>query len=225
MTQWETIHDHSSHISPVRPARIKDYSTDRGNGIFEAVSKSYIPTASNMSQHHIFVKPTNKHKSTLMRLAVHFLLLSIPVFLFWQYYAQNMTVNTHRLHHVKRTIQSQVTQPFLNAQQASIDMARHFIYTPSRIIHDHYKQTISPIITSNELIIKHYWLLWKQDYDAYVNSKMDYTSTEIILDQSVKKTAEWIREYIQTPREGMRKKDADEKAQQIVKSIVRTTNG
>lgn len=35
MTQWETIHDRSSHISPVRLVQTKNYSTERGNGIFE----------------------------------------------------------------------------------------------------------------------------------------------------------------------------------------------
>lgn len=156
-----------------------------------------------------------------MKLVARLVLLCIPVLLFLGFYAQDTTLYTQQLYRVKRTIQYQVTQSFSSTQKAWIDMARHSVYTPSRIIYDHYKQIISPIITSNEKIIKQHWLLWKKEYEAYVYSKMDYISTEIILDQKVKKTAEWIREYIHPPRGGMPKKDADEKAQEIVKSISR----
>jgi hypothetical protein len=35
MTQWETIYDSSSHISQVRLVPPKNYSVERGNGIFD----------------------------------------------------------------------------------------------------------------------------------------------------------------------------------------------
>lgn len=160
-------------------------------------------------------------------------ILCLPAFLFWQCYTQedsichhvDTTVYTHKMEHVKRTIQSQVTRPFSNAQQVWVGMARHSVYTPSRIIQDYYQTNISPIIAPKWKYIRSYLQLWKREYNAYMNQKMDYTTTDTIIEEKVKKTAEWIREYVHPnkllPRMGMRKEDADEKAQEIIRSIHR----
>ncbi|GAA5795220.1 hypothetical protein HPULCUR_000574 [Helicostylum pulchrum] len=47
MSQWETIQDRSSHISPTKLSSPKNYSTKRGKDIFDAVLKSSISTTSN----------------------------------------------------------------------------------------------------------------------------------------------------------------------------------
>jgi hypothetical protein len=39
MTEWETIFDKSSHISPVKLVPPKNYSVERGDGIFEGTKK------------------------------------------------------------------------------------------------------------------------------------------------------------------------------------------
>lgn len=42
MTDWETIQDHSAHISPARRTPLKNHSTERGKDIFDGKTKIYI---------------------------------------------------------------------------------------------------------------------------------------------------------------------------------------
>lgn len=172
----------------------------------------------------------------MLKLTLILIILCLPVLLFWQCYTQensicqrvDTTLYTQGIYHVKRTIHSQVTQTLASKAQVWVDLAHHSVYTPSRIIQEHYQKTISPILNSRVERIKNYWLLFKREYNAYVNQRMEYTTEETIIEEKVKKTAKWILEYIDqtnlATKTGMKKEDAKEKAQEIIKSITQETN-
>ncbi|KAI7888527.1 uncharacterized protein EV154DRAFT_604724 [Mucor mucedo] len=212
MSHWETIQDRSSQVSPARLVYTRNYPSEHDDGIYEAVSKSYIPTthhdgaekvAESRKSKKLFVTyvmpDEEKSTSILLRLALGLLLLSFPIFLLWQCYSLvqdicsrvDTTLLAHKIQHIQRVFESQVTRSISHAQVCA-EIIRQSFHDSSHIIQERYKEFISPIMTSNVILIQQHFRLLRRECHAYVSDKVDWAAAEAI----TKKTADWIQKYI-----------------------------
>lgn len=225
MAHWETIQDRSSYISQVRLVPPKNHSVERGNGIFEAVSKSSISittTKSYISHTHHAKNSKSLFKSMPLKLLLLVFVLTTTTSLYWQCSRPGSETNTicsrvnnslNMQHFWNKASLHQsyvrVTQPLIiklnnayhwidtaDAIQRLGNSAEPLMHLPQKIAQEYVKPFW-------ELVIK-YTNLWRQQLDDYVeygNPAVDRPVAEVdsvdtMVEEKIKKTARRILEYI-----------------------------
>ncbi|GAA5814707.1 hypothetical protein MFLAVUS_008206 [Mucor flavus] len=208
MSQWETIQDHSSHISPARLSLPKNHSTKRGKDIFDAVLKSSISiTSNNMTN-----QPVERQSKFTVKSESNACIRVDTT-----YYIQQIQ-NTPSL------ITSHVTQPFVsNIRTVWTDLTRdEIVYTPLRIMHSYYKTVVLPMLKYTKECLHVCYTFITNELDGYVNPKLapEMNIKDYQVEEKIKKTARAILDYMDlTQRTGMQQEEAREKAREIIKSL------
>lgn len=206
MAHWETIQDRSSYISQVRLVPPKNHSVERGNGIFEAVSKSSISittTKSYISHTHHAKNSKSLFKSMPLKLLLLVFVLTTTTSLYWQCSRPGSEINTicsrvnnslNMQHFWNEDAKASLHQSYVRVTQPLIiklNNAYHWIDTADAI--QRLGNSAEPLMHLPQKIaqeyVKPFWELvtkytnlWRQQLDDYVeygNPAVDHPVAEV----------------------------------------------